>query len=388
MFLTGGSLRDRFLDLPTHDLDLVVRSDVVATADALAATLGGSRFTLGRPPDATQRVIAGRLQIDLWQARGALRDDILRRDFTVNSLFWRLPRGPLTDLVDGVEDLAAGRIRVVRPENLADDPLRVLRGIRLLATRPQLKLTAATEAHLAAAAGGLTRVARERVLDELRRLLAGPAVDRALLAAVRLGLLTPLVPAWNGYAHAAVLARLSRELTGLAGSRSHRLAAAASEVRMAVIAAPAAGFPADWRPVDGAAALARVGLGQSAARRVAAAVELGERLRPALGRDRRAQRELAVEAGSRLPAALAWASARSAVEGTDLLPAARRLLRWLHEFEQRPPLLTGEEIAAVLKLPPDARRAAAVSALRLAQARGDARSRPQALALLRARRSR
>jgi tRNA nucleotidyltransferase/poly(A) polymerase len=388
VFLTGGSLRDRFLGLATHDLDLVVPADAAAVAGALAAAFGGSRFTLGRPPDASQRVTAGSLQIDLWEARGALRDDILRRDFTVNALFWRLPRGPLIDLVNGVEDLAAGRIRVVRPENLADDPLRVLRGIRLLATRPQLKLTAETEGHLAAAAGGLTRVARERVLDELRRLLAGPEVDRALLAAVRLGLLTPLASAWKDYPHATAAARIARELTGLADSRWRRLGAAAPDVALALLAAPAAGFPESWRIGDAVAALIGFGLGRSAARRIATAVELGERLRRELGRDRRAERELAVEGAGLLPAALAWATARTAVEGADLLPAARRLLRWQREFEQRPPLLTGEEIAALLELPPDARRAAAATALRRAQARGDARNRRQAIAFLRARRDR
>ena len=388
VFLTGGSLRDRFLGLPTHDLDLVVRADVAACAEALASAFSGTHFILGRPPVATHRVTAGRLQIDLWQAEGPLRDDILRRDFTVNALLWRLPRGPLIDLVGGVEDLSAGRIRVVRPENLADDPLRVLRGVRLLATRPQLKLTAETEGLLSAAAGGLGRIAKERILDELKQLLAGPAADRALLATARLGLLTPLVPAWQSFAHATSLAVIARSLAGLAGGRSGRLAAGAAEVAMAVIAAPAAGFPAGWAVADAVAPLLRVGLGQSAARRIAAAVEAGECFRNVLGSDRQAERALAVEAASLLPPALSWAVARTAAEGADLSAAARRLLRWLHRFDHRPPLLSGEEIASVLRLPPDARRAEAVSALRLAQARGEARSRPEALAFLRSRRSR
>jgi poly(A) polymerase len=382
VFLTGGSLRDRFLGVPTHDLDLVVRGDAEAVGAALAAAFGGTHFALGRPPETTQRVVAGRLQLDVTSAQGELREDILRRDFTANAMLWRLPRGPLTDLTGGADDLAAGRIRVVRAANLRDDPLRVLRGVRLVATRPQLRLTAETETYLSEAAGGLRAVARERILDELRRLLAGSAADRAVLAAARLGLLAPLVPAWKDYQHAPLLARLCTALNDLARSHSRALATAAREIALAAVAAPAAGFPDHWRPEKATTALRRIGLGESAARGAAAAVGVGERLLPALAADVKAARALAVAAGNRLSAALAWALARAATDGNDLRPAARRLLRWLHCFERRPPLLDGAEIAALLALPPDARRAAAIDALRLARARGEVRTRAEAVAFL------
>jgi poly(A) polymerase len=386
VFLTGGSLRDRFLGVATHDFDLVVRDDVVGTSAALAKALGGSRFILGRPPLATHRVVAGTVQVDLWQADGAMRDDVLRRDFTVNALLWRLPRGPLIDLVGGADDLAAGRIRVVRAANLADDPLRVLRGVRLLATRPQLKLTAQTEALLAAAASGLTQVARERIVDEVRRLLAGPAAERATLTTLRLGLLVPLIPSCTGAEPGARLGKVAGALSRMSGSGSRRLAGGAAEVAPVVFAALAGGWPDAWSQGDVSAALQRLGIGAGAARRIAAAAGYGERLRHALGRDRAAGREIAVEAASLCPAAAAWAAAREAADGRDRNSEARALLAWLHRFEQRPPLLSGAEIAAVLRLPADRRRAEAAGALRRAQALGQARNRAQALAFLRRRR--
>ena len=390
VFLTGGSLRDRMLGVPTHDLDLVVLASVGTRATALAETLGGRHLTLGRPPNVTHRVVAGRLQIDLWQAEGSLRDDIMRRDFTVNALFWRLPRGPLIDLVDGAEDLLAGRIRVVRPQNLTDDPLRVLRGVRLLASRPALKLTLETERHLSAAAGGLAGVAKERVVSELRLLLDGSAVERAVRTTARLGLLVPLLPAWHGFAHAPALARVAGELSALARSRSRTLAAGARDVVLAVLAAPAAGYPRDWDVAAGAAALQRLGLGRARARAMSDGVALGERLRPVLDdlSDRTAARSLAAEAGDRLSLALAWAAARAGATGRDCAAAAMRLLRWQRAFDRRPPLVSGAELAAVLALPADARRAEAVQALRLARARGETLTRRDALAFLRARRSR
>ncbi len=369
--------------MATHDLDLVVGAGARHCAGALADELGGTAFTLGRAPNLTHRVVAGRLQVDVWECGGSLRDDILRRDFTVNALFWRLPRGPLIDLVNGLEDLAAGRIRAVRARNLEDDPLRVLRGVRLLATRPQLRLTRETERQLAAAAAGLPRIAGERVLAELQALIAGPAAARAVLAVARLGLLASLAPAWRGFAHAAPLAQRAAALRRCAGARSPALAAAAPEVAMALWGAPAAGFPATWDAEACAATLARLGLPRSRARRAADGAAFGERLLPLLGRDGRAARAVAVEAGRLLPLAVAWAAAAGAERA-----AALALLRWRRAFDRRPPLLGGGELAEVLALPADARRTQAVRALRLAQARGDARSRGGALALLRGRQSR
>jgi hypothetical protein len=385
VFLVGGSVRDRLLGVTTHDLDLVVGADVARCAAAVAGSLGGRRFTLGRPPNVTHRVVAGRHQIDLWQAEGALRNDILRRDFTVNALFWRLPRGPLIDLVGGCDDLAAGRIRVVRRANLDDDPLRVLRGVRLLATRPQLRLTRDTEQHLAAAAAGLPRTAGERIVAELLATLAGSEVARAVLVAARLALLRALLPAWQSFAYAAPLAQLAENLRRLARSRSPKLAAGARDVALGVWAAPAAGFPGGWSVPDGVQALQRLGLARSRARAVSAGAAVGERLEAAArGGDARSLRAAAVEAGALLPLAAAWAAARAAAQGADDAPV-RRLLRWRRAFDRRPPLIEGGELAEVLALPADARRAEAVMALRLARARGEARTRRTALEFLRAR---
>ena len=185
--------------------------------------------------------------MDVWGMTESVERDILRRDFTVNSLFWRLPRGPLLDLVGGLDDLEAGRIRVVRPENLTDDPLRVLRGVRMLASHPRLRLTSETERHLRSAARLLREVAHERVCDELRKLLAGPAAARAVSAAERLGVLAVLFPAWEGFRHGADVARLAGSLQRLRRGPRERLARGAAEIAPAVLAAPYGGFPGEWQ---------------------------------------------------------------------------------------------------------------------------------------------
>ena len=373
VFLTGGSLRDRLLGHDTHDLDLVIDGDPRAGAVAIARRLGVRCFPLGRPPRVAWRLVTKRAQIDVVPLQGgSVEADVRRRDFTVNALFWRLPRGPLFDLVGGLDDLAAGRIRVVRQSNLDDDPLRVLRGLRLAATRPSLRLTAESERALSRAAPGLARVARERVTSELQLLLAGDGVTRALLAAARLGVFGHLMPAWQRLPAAQPLATLAGRLAALRRGRS-ALAYGAAAVAPAVLAAPAAGFPERWDGDAGATALTSIWPAR-AARAAVRAAALGERLAGELTGP--GARGLAVEAEDDLAAALAWAMARNGAPGAAT--AARRLFSWWCAFVDRPPLLPGDEVAALLGLPRGPERAEAVRRLRLAQARGEIRTAAQA----------
>jgi hypothetical protein len=377
VFLTGGSLRDRLLGLPTHDLDLAVAGEPQAAAQAFAVAFRGRCFPLGRPPLVTWRVAGERQCVDIWGIGESLERDILRRDFTVNALFWRLPRGPLLDLVGGLDDLAAGRIRVVRQENLLHDPLRVLRGVRLLATHPRLRLTRESEQQLGSAAPGLHAVARERVCEELRILLAGPGVERALLVAARIGVLPALLPSWEGFAHAREVASLAGALARLERGAG-TLARAARDAGIAVLASPAAGFPERWEQGAAAESLDALAWPPRAARRAAGAAAFGERLAPLLGRDSMAERALAGEAGELLEPAVAWALARRSAAGSDAGPPARSLLRWWRRLSALPPLLSGDEIAELLGLPPGPPRGEAVQALCTARARGEVRTRTQA----------
>ncbi|MEW6339022.1 MAG: hypothetical protein ACOY3Y_11455 [Acidobacteriota bacterium] len=381
-YLTGGSLRDRLLGLAVHDWDLIMDGDPARAARALARRYDARAFQLGRPPRVTWRVARPGVQFDLVGVQSALEDDIRRRDFTVNALVWRLPRGPLIDLVGGLEDLAAGRIRAVNEANLRADPLRVLRGFRLAATRPGLRLTAECERQLAAAASGLGHVAQERVHEELRLLLLGPAAARSLTQAARCAVLSHILPGWDDGTRSRQAAQLAGVLAGLARSRSRTVAAGASQISPAVLAAPAAGFPDRWEEAAASAALERCGWAPRAARRVAAAAATGLRLVTALPAGQAACREVAAACDEAFPLAVAWAIASSQQLRADPQHVSR-LLRWWRTFSARPPLLGGDEVTALLRLGIGPERAAAVRALRLAQARGDVRTPAQARAWLR-----
>lgn len=381
LYLTGGALRDRLLGVSTHDLDLVVEGDAKSLASRLGATLGGRPVPLGTHPEITWRVAGRRWQVDLLEIpRGGLGRDMTRRDFTVNAMFWRLPGGPLLDLTGGLDDLAAGRLVVVDPRNLRDDPLRVLRGLRLVATRPALSLTAQSERHLSDAREGLKTVASERVTAELRLLLTGPAAHRALRIAWRSGVIATLHPSWQSVGQSDEVFELAGRLAALAGHGS-ALRAGAHTASLAVLAAPAAGFPHTWSEAAAAEVLAAVGFARRTAWQAARAAGLGQLLAPLLAAGDPECRALAAEHPHLLPAALAWAVA-SRGGGAD---GACALLRWMRGFVRRPPLLRGDEVATLLSLPPGQRLAAAVHALRRAHARGDVRTRAQAKRWLRQR---
>ena len=197
--LVGGAVRDALLGRPVADLDVAVPAGALALAERVATALGATAVVLDAERGAA-RVAGPGLQLDFSDFRAPdLAGDLAARDFTVNALGVPLAallaagRAGIVDPTGGRADLRARRLRPAGPGVLADDPLRVLRAVRLEATLG-LRLTPAAARAVRAAAPGLTRVAAERVSDELVALLALPATGRALRRADRLGVLEVVLP--------------------------------------------------------------------------------------------------------------------------------------------------------------------------------------------------
>ena len=171
-----GAVRDAFLGRhnPNPDLDLVVRSDALRHYARLAKTFGGKHVVLDEQRDIARLVING-WTIDLARQEGdGLEDDLWRRDYSLNALALPLqPLAPLCDPTGGLDDLKHGCLRAVREQNLLDDPLRLLRGLRFLAEIP-LVLDAQTGEWIQRHRQALVVSAPERILAELQRLVKGP----------------------------------------------------------------------------------------------------------------------------------------------------------------------------------------------------------------------
>lgn len=196
-WLVGGAVRDRLLQRAgaALDLDLVVDGDVRHAAKRLAKAARGPAFELSDAFGAW-RVHAGdrTWQADLTPMRGGdLNADLRLRDFTVNAIAEPLAGGDLVDPTGGERDLEQRRLRMVSEQAFADDPLRVLRLARMaceLHLQADDSTLAAAERH----AGGMQRVAQERVFAELKRIVAADEAVDGLLLAERVGALSAVLP--------------------------------------------------------------------------------------------------------------------------------------------------------------------------------------------------
>ncbi|HEY0787987.1 MAG TPA: hypothetical protein VGE86_05035 [Thermoanaerobaculia bacterium] len=181
-WFVGGASRDLVLGRPPADVDLAAEEGYAA-AEALAAA-GGRIVPLGRERFPTWRVIFGERACDVSDVIGAtIEEDLGRRDFTINAI--ALPLFGPEEIIDpfgGADDIGARRIRMVARRNLVEDPLRVLKAVRLAATLG-FTIDPGTLRACAEEASRLGMIAGERVGAELEMTFSGgaPAVFGPLL---------------------------------------------------------------------------------------------------------------------------------------------------------------------------------------------------------------
>jgi poly(A) polymerase len=123
------------------------------------------------------------------------REDALRRDFTINGMFFDPVAAQLIDYVGGQKDLQDKVLRAIGDPTarFAEDKLRMLRAIRIAACF-DLVIDRATQAAIPPLAGHIKAISAERVRDELRRLLVDPHRSRGLNLMYETGLVAPIMP--------------------------------------------------------------------------------------------------------------------------------------------------------------------------------------------------
>ena len=191
--LVGGAVRDALLDrlTDTPDLDLVVPGNALESTRQLAQKHRGACIVLDEARDMARLVLGG-WTIDLARQEGAtLEDDLSRRDYRLNAIALSFDGTPrLIDPTGGLEDLLSGRIVAVREANLQEDPLRLIRGLRLTAELG-MTMNSQTLMMLRRNRSLLPKAAPERIQAELMRLTAAPDADRAIQTLLDLKLLKP-----------------------------------------------------------------------------------------------------------------------------------------------------------------------------------------------------
>lgn len=147
VFIVGGFVRDLLLRVENFDVDIVVEADAIKFARQLAKRVKGS-LVMHRKFGTATVVMPDKFKIDVATARwefyrhpaalpevefASLRDDLYRRDFTINAMAIRLNRkglGTLIDFFDAQEDLKKKLIRVLHDQSFIDDPTRIFRAVR------------------------------------------------------------------------------------------------------------------------------------------------------------------------------------------------------------------------------------------------------------------
>lgn len=214
VYVVGGYVRDYYLDRlkDEPDIDFVTIGSGIKLAEKVHQALKGSSIAIYKQ-FGTAQVKLGSLELEFVGARkesyrresrkpivenGTLEDDQLRRDLTINALSWSLNKnnfGLLNDPFSGMQDLKNGIIKTpIDPKTtFSDDPLRMMRAIRF-ATQLNFQIHEETFKAIIEMAERLNIISKERILEELNKIIMAPKPSIGFALLFKTGLLNQFFP--------------------------------------------------------------------------------------------------------------------------------------------------------------------------------------------------
>lgn len=236
----GGAVRDTLLGLAVADLDIATRHppqrvvDLLEGAGIRAIPTGIAHGTITAVSSGTViEVTTLRRDVSTDGRRATVaftddwREDAARRDFTINALYADPVSGQVFDYFGGLADLAARHIRFIGDplQRIGEDHLRILRFFRFLARFGDRPDAAGLDA-CTLRANDLMALSRERIRDELCKLLVARDAVRVIALMIERGILTPVLPEVDDAGVARLAAVVAQEAAaGVAASAIRRLAA-------------------------------------------------------------------------------------------------------------------------------------------------------------------
>lgn len=204
-YFVGGCVRDMVMGTEPHDYDVATDATperIISLFPRTAAV--GAQFGVVLVHGEARSVEVATFRVDEGYSDGrhpesvrfaTAREDVLRRDFTINGMMFDPEKGEVIDWVRGREDIRKRTIRAIgKPvERFEEDKLRLLRAVRF-AARFDYSIEKETYEAIARSAPKLNEVSIERIREELVRILTGPRAGRALRLMHDLDLLTPVLP--------------------------------------------------------------------------------------------------------------------------------------------------------------------------------------------------
>lgn len=213
-YVVGGYVRDIFLERKSKDIDFVTVGSGIEVAKAVARKHGNNKSHLAvfKTYGTAQVKIMG-LELEFVGARresymhssrnpivedGTLHDDQLRRDFTINAMAICVNHdswGKVLDPFNGIEDMERRLIRTPRNPDItfSDDPLRMMRAVRF-ATQLGFEIEEETFEAIKRNANRIKIITRERIADELMKIMRSPKPSRGFFLLDKSGLLQLICP--------------------------------------------------------------------------------------------------------------------------------------------------------------------------------------------------
>jgi tRNA nucleotidyltransferase (CCA-adding enzyme) len=213
VYLVGGVVRDMLLGYPNFDMDLVVEGDAVKLAQPVAEASQAKLLVHHR--FGTAKLRYENFTMDLAMARketyarpgalpavtaGTLKDDLIRRDFSINAMAVSLAANDYGDLVDpyrGKNDLEHHLIRILHPASFSDDATRILRGV-CYEQRFGFEFEAQTARLLKRDIPMLDAISGDRIRHELEHIFEEHQPELAIKRLGDLGVLARISPSLNG----------------------------------------------------------------------------------------------------------------------------------------------------------------------------------------------
>ena len=201
LYLIGGAVRDLLLGRVSHDLDFGLGADSLTIARKIANCIDAAYYPLDKERGSARLILmhddGTRDVLDFARLRGetgeSLEEDLRERDFTLNAIALDVRSQKIYDPLNGLADLRAKELRLCSPTSLSDDPIRILRAIRL-ASNYGFKILPETRFAMKKAIVGLSETSVERQRDEFFKILEGKQAHTALRALEILGVLPEILP--------------------------------------------------------------------------------------------------------------------------------------------------------------------------------------------------
>ncbi len=211
-YIVGGFVRDLIIGRKNYDVDVVIEGDATEFAKEAGRELSAKVHTFNRFKTATlafkdgTRIDLASARTEVYRSPGALpevdmaplKKDLMRRDFTINTLAVKINKkefGKLIDFFGGLKDIKDRKIRVLHSLSFVEDPTRILRALRF-ATRYRFTLGKHTERLLKIAVERhlFKTVEGQRIYHELKQILSEENPLRVFLNLEKYGVLRELFP--------------------------------------------------------------------------------------------------------------------------------------------------------------------------------------------------